>query len=329
MDYRINCDMWKSIFAVPSAIVDENIKLSGAAQLKVILWVLRHWGENFETEDISKALNMQTADVKDCMQYWCELGVMQAETQENTDENEKIEEKEEIPEKVAERQNKVVILKPQKPDRQHIAEMLENDGSIAYLMNFAEGAYGRLLSNNDKSTLIFIHEYYSMPIEVIVMLLQYVSGIGKCGTKYIEQLASEWWKKDIVTLERAEEYIQYMAESGTAVRKLLCIIGQSHRPPTDDELNTADMWFNKWDFSEEMVKEAYDLCVNNTGKFSYGYMKKVLEGWHEKGITNTDMARKEQNEYKKARSKTAGGYGATYDIDEYESINSADSEEWD
>ena len=27
MEYRINCDMWKSVFAVPSAIVDEKIKL--------------------------------------------------------------------------------------------------------------------------------------------------------------------------------------------------------------------------------------------------------------------------------------------------------------
>ena len=324
MEYSINPEVWKSVFAVPGVIVDENIKLSGAAQLKVLLWVLRHWGENFVIEDISKALGMQSADVKDCMQYWCELGVMQ------TAESEK---KVEVPEKAHEekedKKNKIVILKPQKPDVSHVAEMILNDKDVAYMMNFAESIFGRLLSHNDKSTLLHIHEYYSMPIEVIVMMLEYLSGAGKCSTKYIEQLAADWWQKGITTLESAEKEIQYLTESEKLVHKLLVIIGQSGRPATEDEIHTANLWFGEWKMSEELVKAAYEKCISNTGKFTYGYVKKIIESWHEKGITTLEKAKNEQKEYKKSRSKSVEGYAATNDIAAYESVSAADSEELD
>lgn len=321
MEYSINPEVWKSVFAVPGVIVDENIRLSGAAQLKVLLWVLRHWGENFTIEDISKALGMQSADVKDCMQYWCELGVMQtAEFQKKTEDQKPDEEKED-------KQRKVVILKPQKPDTAHVAEMILHDKDVAYMMNFAESIFGRLLSHNDKSTLLHIHEYYSMPIEVIVMMLEYLSGAGKCSTKYIEQLAADWWQKGITTLESAEKQIQYLTESEKLVHKWLVIIGQSGRPATEDEITAANLWFGEWKMSEELVKAAYEKCVTNTGRFTYGYVKKIVENWHEKGITTLEKAKNEQADKKNSKS-TGSSYKATYDIAAYESSSLADSKEW-
>ena len=322
MEYNINPEVWKSVFAVPGTIVDDNIKLSGAAQLKVLLWVLRHWGEDFGIEDISKALGIQSADVKDCMQYWCELGVMQTgETSKKAEQTVK-----EETDNTA-KNNKVVVLKPEKPDSKHIAEMIISDKNVAYMMNFAEGIYGRLLSNNDKSTLLFIHEYYSMPIEVIVMMLEYLSGAGKCSTKYIEQMAADWWRKGISTLESAEKQIQYLTEIETNVHKLLVILGQSGRPATKEEISLADLWFGEWKMSEEMIKEAYETSINNTGKFSYNYMKKVVQSWHENGITNLEQVKKQEKNYKKSKSGS-DSYKPTYDIAAYESSSLLDSEEW-
>ena len=76
MEYKLNLGAWNSVFAVPCDIVDKHIKLAGAAQLKVILWILRHAGEAFTTEDISASLSMSAADVRDSMLYWKETGVI-------------------------------------------------------------------------------------------------------------------------------------------------------------------------------------------------------------------------------------------------------------
>ena len=76
MSYSINLGSWQSIFAVPSDVVDKHLKLAGGAQLKVLLWVLRHAGSPFEAEAVGEALNMHPADVKDAMQYWVETGLL-------------------------------------------------------------------------------------------------------------------------------------------------------------------------------------------------------------------------------------------------------------
>ena len=76
MNISLNLGAWNSIFAVPCALVDQHIKLAGGAQLKVLLWILRHAGESFSAEDISTSLNMAAPDVKDAMNYWVETGLL-------------------------------------------------------------------------------------------------------------------------------------------------------------------------------------------------------------------------------------------------------------
>ena len=44
MSYHINLGQWNSVFAVPASLVDQHIKLASEAQLKVLLYILRHSG---------------------------------------------------------------------------------------------------------------------------------------------------------------------------------------------------------------------------------------------------------------------------------------------
>ena len=78
MEYSIDLGAWNSVFAVPSVVVDKHIRLAGAAQLKVLLCFLRHAGESVSTKELSSLLNMQQADVRDCLQYWIQTGVIAA-----------------------------------------------------------------------------------------------------------------------------------------------------------------------------------------------------------------------------------------------------------
>ena len=46
MSVKINLGAWSSVFAVPSAIVDEGLKFSDGVKLKVLLYVLRNAGKS-------------------------------------------------------------------------------------------------------------------------------------------------------------------------------------------------------------------------------------------------------------------------------------------
>ena len=44
MKFSINLGAWNSVFAIPTQVVDQHLKLAGGVHLKVLLWLLRHAG---------------------------------------------------------------------------------------------------------------------------------------------------------------------------------------------------------------------------------------------------------------------------------------------
>ncbi len=72
MSYQINLGQWNSVFAVPAALVDKHIKLATEAQLKVILYLLRHSGEVLSEQSLSDALSISVQEVKNAMDFWVE-----------------------------------------------------------------------------------------------------------------------------------------------------------------------------------------------------------------------------------------------------------------
>ena len=77
MDYTVASSQWKTVFAVPTEIVDQHIKVCGAASLRALMIVLRHGGQASD-ETVSSVLSMELSEVRDAMRYWIETGVLTA-----------------------------------------------------------------------------------------------------------------------------------------------------------------------------------------------------------------------------------------------------------
>ncbi|MBE5713480.1 MAG: DnaD domain protein [Ruminococcaceae bacterium] len=345
MNYKMNLGAWNSIFAVPCSVVDEHIKLAGAAQLKVLLWFLRHAGENFCDEDMASALSMSPADARDSMQYWIATGIITIDKESGSitpSVNEtsvpfgfkltekptftaKIEPKAEtlkaeitpVEQPIEKKQSepKKPLSRPQKPDSAHLAERMVADPSIAFLMQEADNILGRMTSNADKCTLLMLNEYYGLPVEVIIMLLQYLQDMGKTNMKYIEKVAESWGDNEITTVDRAEKEIMRMTNSRTAFRLIVQTIGLEEHSPTDKELKQAERWVNEWHFTADMIREAYERCVDAKGKYIPNYVESILERWHKAHITTLEQAKAEK---KPKRAKFSSESEATYDLEAYE-----------
>ncbi len=326
MEYQLNLGAWNSVFAVPCGIVDKHLKLAGAAQLKVILWVLRHSGENFTVEDISASLSMSAADIRDSMLYWKETGVI-CESEgilfppvpkaENKAAEESTPVKDEIKITKPEKPSRTVS-RPEKPDLKYLTERMQSDESIVYLMQTADEIFGRPTSNNDKETLLMIHESDGLPVEVLIMLMQYAAGLGKCNIRYIEKMAINWADEEVITLERAEQKIQQLTSGRSAAGTVQKLFGLESHSPTEKETVYADRWMNLWKFSPELIRYAYEICVDAKGKYIPKYVDSVLARWHNGGIETMEQAQADQLKGKKNTRKTNA---ATYDIEKYESTN--------
>lgn len=342
MSYLLNLGAWNSVFAVPTALVDRHLKLAGSVQLKALLWVLRHGGESVDEEALSSALGVSKADVADAMLYWQECGlIVRAENGELHPAGEPA-----APESAPARQPEapaaaanpapasqpepaarpahVLPARPQKPDNAFVAKRIAESGEIAMLMQEAQVILGRLINNGDSSTLLMMHDYLGLPTDVILMLLQYTVSIGKSNMRYIEKAAMNWADEEINTHEKAEEKIRRLNESSKAWGVVEQTLGIARRSPTKQETELASCWINEWRFSPDMIREAYERCVNQTGKLSLRYMHKILERWQREGIFTLEQARREQ-EQKSAARREQEENRVSYDIDSFERSGAFDS----
>ena len=81
MNYKLNLGCWGSVFAVPSDVVDKYIKIAGGSSIKVLLFFLRHSGEQVTDEIIANALSMNCEDVNDSLSFWKQVGLMISQKQ--------------------------------------------------------------------------------------------------------------------------------------------------------------------------------------------------------------------------------------------------------
>ena len=86
--------------------------------------------------------------------------------------------------------------------------------------------------------------------------------------------------------------------------------GIPHRKPSDKETEFAYKWVTEWEISFELLKEAYNICIDGKAKLSMPYINKILESWHSSGIKTPADIQKESKKQSSAKNASA-----TYNID--------------
>lgn len=330
MEYRMNLGAWNSVFAVPCEVVDRHLKLAGALQLKVLLWALRHSGEAFTTAALAEATGASEADVRDAMLYWTENGLfctLESQTQTQLAPNPAAPAQTSaapVQAPAASTQKKAPArIRHPRPDPVYIAARMSDSEEIRYLMEEAQTIMGNVLSPAMSSLLLYICDDLGIPPEVILMLLHYAKSIGKANTSYLESAARDWAENNIFTLADAERKLKQLDEHNRAWKRVEAVIEINPRSPSKRELNYATQWICEWKFDDQLLRMAYEICVNSIQKLDFKYMDAILRRWHDNGIVTPAQAVEDQQRQQASRSK-APKSGPTYDIEDFEKMNLLD-----
>lgn len=330
MSFNLNLGCWSSVFAVPTRIVDNDIKLASSYHLKVLLYILRNSDHAMTYESIGSALDIHPGDVKDCINFWADRGVIAIDENmispypaHNTENVTSPEEREEALEKEEEREKKyhqqeeyqseydeeenenrygyqtspVVksprpLTRPSRPDIKHVARMLSTDSELAALMEEAQMILGKTLSSGDAATLLMLRDTYGVPAEVLIMIIQYCASVDKGNMHAVEKEAINWSDEGIVTMEQADEKIKDLTERREAWNRVSRVFGfKNVGSPTRKQLEFASRWVAEWKFSDEMLREAYERCVDAKGMYDLNYINGILSNWHKSKIFNMDELR--------------------------------------
>ena len=298
MDYSINHILFSNAFAIPADVADKYLKFCKGEHLKVLLYIMRNIHAKPTAEDISNNIDLSLYDVNEALLFWADAGILICEKSQNEPEKQK------------------TVSRSLKPSREDVTSRGLEDPKLQYLLNQSQMILGRNLKGNELETFGWLYEDLGLPVSVILYIVQYSKQIEKANIRFIERIATDWVDKGVETIEQAEEQVRLMAMQEEAWAIVCKAFGIERRKPTKKENEYAFTWVNDWKLSLEMLEHAYETCVDTKSKFSFAYVAKVLENWHNSGYkTVNDIVKKPKQD------KMQGAYN----IDLFEElINSKD-----
>lgn len=327
MNVKLNLGAWGSVFAVPSRVID-YLRIADGNQLKVLLALLRNAEQSLSEGEIAALTGVEPCDVGDAVLFWENVGIfaplgdslvpagddsvsagLKAGVLPSFPPAASVPSESEKPksEPLSPAARAKLGGEPQFPPKE-IAAAVSGDESVRYLFETFERLAGRPTRHAERNALMILTEEVGMPSEVAVMLVEYCFSIDRATPAYLKAAALEWVESGIDTIGKAEERIKLLRARHTLESRLRAKFGRTSAF-SKSEKELIALW-TEADFPDELLDEAYDLCMKNTGRLSLKYMDTVLRSWTEKGYTTAAQTRGE----KKPAEKTA--VGSSFDVND-------------
>lgn len=296
MKYILNPSAMQSVFMMPSDVVKSYLKLASAVQLRVLLFTMSNIATGIDPDSCAKELSISPEDVTDALNFWCDAGVFSKN--------------EEIIFKKTPEKRETAKTETLKPSREEIAMMGQTDENIVFLLREAELKFNRPLRFTEMQTLVSLYADDAMDVALILMVVEYALSENKKTIGSINKIAQSWINAGVDSLESASKHLEKVSAQKSAWSIVEKAFGIEHRQPSEKELEFSEKWVVEWGFKREMLKAAYDICVDSKAKLSMPYINKILEGWHHNGYKTPDEAKAkpkpkvlEQTEHKPSYSK--------------------------
>lgn len=297
MKFTINPAVFGNTFALPSSVADKYLKIATATQLKVLLYFMRNISEGINPEKISQALSLPVSETEDALFFWQQRDILIGET--------------EKPE-----ETKKVTINSTLPSRADVIKRGLEDKQLMFLLREAQLKFGRNLKQNESQLLVSLYDDYGMDPSVILLLLQYAVREGKCNLSFVKKTAAGWLSAGVETVIDAERLIAESVKQNLAWNIVQNAFGIERRSPSTKELELSNLWINEWKIGADMLKAAYDACIDSKTKLSFAYVAKIIESWHKDGITSLEEAKAKKP---KSKPQVKNDY-AGYDLDLFEKM---------
>ena len=302
MNYTLNTSVFGNTFAIPSVVADKYLKIATLAQFKVLLYFMRNISEGIDSEKIAKSLSLPTGEVEDALLFWSQCDILIAEQSQKQPEA------------------KAVVINSTLPSRADVIKRGLEDENLAFLLREAQLKFARNLKQNESQLLVSLYDDYGMDVSVILLLLSYVAREGKCNLSFVKKTATQWLSAGVETVMDAEGIIADSAKQNLAWNIVQNAFGIEKRNPSTKELEYSNLWVNEWKIGVDLLKAAYDVCIDSKTKLSMPYVAKVIESWHSQGITSAQDASAKKQSAQNTNNKSQKSDYAGYDLSKFEQM---------
>lgn len=274
--------------------------------VKVYIYLLRSLSQapvSFSLAQMADRLLCTERDILRALKYWAKQGLLSLDF---TD-NKKLcgiallapavpsgtqETPSSTPEQPADGDN---VASPQPLTPERVSQLKQNE-DIVQLLYIAEQYLGKTLSATEMQKILFFYDGLGLSADLIEYLIEYCVSRNHKSIRYIETVATAWAQEGITSVEEAKKSSSRYNKEYFSILKAL---GITNRNPVETEITLMDTWLKTYGFSIEIIQEACNRTVLQTGQASFQYADKILEGWKKKEVRNLEDIRSLDDQHKK------------------------------
>ncbi|MCI8331628.1 MAG: DnaD domain protein [Clostridiales bacterium] len=165
---------------------------------------------------------------------------------------------------------------------EQMAQLIDRTPSYKVIIDETQKICGRIFNPTEISRVLGLADYLKLDFEHILMLFAYCKKRGKTSVAYIVKTAYSLYNQGIDTRAAMEQYVKEAEAFDSFSGKIRSVFGIGERAFTAKEKEIIAGWIQN-DISEELMRKAYEITVDNIGKTSFAYTNKVLLNWQQSG----------------------------------------------
>ena len=193
-----------------------------------------------------------------------------------------------------------------------ILAYVEKNEDFRALCNECQNVLGKSFTACDYNNIMQLKTYYKLSDEYILLLLSHCVEVEKTSWAYIRKTAANLYDEGITSYSKLETHFAARKNKKSLEYKIRKLLGIGDREFTKGERATIEKWI-ELKTSIDLIKRAYDITIEKTGKLSYAYMAKILENWHTNGIKTTEDVDNSLANYQKKQQMAQ----STFDTDDF------------
>ncbi len=201
-----------------------------------------------------------------------------------------------------------------------IKRFVESNGKIASLFDACQSIMGKSFTPVDFNNVIYLKDYFKLSDDYIMLLIAHCVENEKGNWAYIRKTAKNLYEDGIATYAELEKHFESRKNKESLEYKIRTLFGIGMRELSKKENEKIQLWIES-DIPEELIRKAYDITVNKTGKISIAYASRIIENWISLGYKTLEDVESSEKKRKEKLSMS------TFDTDDFFEAALARSEE--
>ncbi|MBQ6893476.1 MAG: DnaD domain protein [Clostridia bacterium] len=291
---KLNIKKGDDVLRVPKSCA-AVLSDADVSDLRVLLYIaeLENEGEEFDAGKAAEELMISEGDIKSSLKFWYGAGVLKKASKQTA-----AEESDE-PKKASRRRRALPEKRTASFTAGELCEIADMNEEFKVLLDAAQQTAGWMFNTSEIEIIASLYSNLMLSSEYILALISYFVHKREKPLRYLEKVAYSFIDEGVDTPAALEERLRYLERYEGYEGMVRKLFGLGGRSLIEKERKMLAAWLDEYKYGEDVVKAAYEITVNNTGKASLSYANTILKNWHEDGVKKAgDIA-------KKSTSKTA------------------------